>query len=334
MLWKMASSNCSLSFSSLLCQETEVCLGEEEEEEEEQSFLFVNDVDPSETEDDYIDMLVSREISFTAENDGCLDDCMTENWLKSACLDAVQWILKMRKFFGFSFQTAYLSVTYLHRCLSRFQVDNRKSWAIRLLSVACLSLAAKMEECKIPALSEFCTEEYYFESKVIQRMELLVLNTLEWRMNSVTPFAYLNYFITKFSNESNPQALLPKAIKIILDTAEVMNLMNYRPSAIAAAAVMVSSDERLTNQPMDINMGIISSGRCLENDHVFTCYNLMMEIEKRKINLPNPVNHPNISSIYASSVVLDAASVTSVGSKRRRLATKEYNQDDHASDDK
>lgn len=90
-------------------------------------------------------------------------------------------------------------------------------WAIRLLSVACLSLAAKMEECRVPALSEFAVDDYVFEDKVIQRMELLVLSTLEWKMSSVTPFAYLHFFILKFcGEEARLKELVSKAVELIL----------------------------------------------------------------------------------------------------------------------
>lgn len=84
--------------------------------------------------------------------------------------------------------------------------------------MACLSLAVKMEERKIPALTEFQMGDYIFESWAIQRMEILVLSTLEWRMSSVTPFAYLTYFISKFTDESRPKSLLPRAIGLISDT--------------------------------------------------------------------------------------------------------------------
>lgn len=66
-------------------------------------------------------------------------------------------------------------------------------WAARLLAVACMSVAAKMEEYRAPALPEFRAgddDEYDFSSVSIRRMELLVLSTLEWRMGGVTPFDY------------------------------------------------------------------------------------------------------------------------------------------------
>ena len=82
--------------------------------------------------------------------------------------------------------------------------------------MACLSLAAKMEEIKVPALSEFQAGECNFESKEFQRMELLVLNTLEWRMGSITPFAFLPFFITKMSKESPQGHFMSKTVQFIL----------------------------------------------------------------------------------------------------------------------
>jgi len=34
---------------------------------------------------------------------------------------------------------------------------------------------------------------YVFEAKTIQRMEILVLSTLGWKMNPVTPLSFLDY---------------------------------------------------------------------------------------------------------------------------------------------
>ncbi|XP_058081311.1 cyclin-D5-3-like isoform X2 [Magnolia sinica] len=300
----MAGSDCSVSLSSLLCQE-EACFDDDEEEEEEENerFLSIEDLGLLETEDEYIEILVSKERSFGSESSGSSDDFSTENWLKCARLDAVRWILETRAFFGFSFQTAYLSIFYLDRFLSKRPIDSGKYWAIRLLSVACLSLAAKMEECRVPALSEFRTEDFEFENQVIQRMELLVLSTLDWRLSSVTPFAYLNYFISKLSEKSRPKTLVLRAMELILATTEVMDLVNHRPSAIAAAAVLVASDQSLPSTSGDFKMGVISLCGCLENKHVFSCYNLMRELEERKLNMHNLV--ASIYAIPANGDVLD-----------------------------
>lgn len=94
-------------------------------------------------------------------------------------------------------------------------MQSQKYWAFQLLSVACLSLAAKMEECDVPALSEFPLQDYNFESQVIQRMELLVLTTLEWRMGFITPFPLLPCFITKLCNQSPPTHIWSNTTQLI-----------------------------------------------------------------------------------------------------------------------
>lgn len=92
-------------------------------------------------------------------------------------------------------------------------------WAIQLLSVACLSLAAKMEELNAPKLSKYHVSGIEFPSNGIHKMELMVLTTLEWKLGSITPFAYLNYFTAKFCLEfkdCKPQELASTATELIL----------------------------------------------------------------------------------------------------------------------
>lgn len=71
--------------------------------------------------------------------------------------------------------------------------------------MACLSLAAKMEEQRSPLLSEYKVEDCIIEWRWINQMELAVLATLEWRMDSITPFPFIDYFITILkSNQESP----------------------------------------------------------------------------------------------------------------------------------
>lgn len=95
-------------------------------------------------------------------------------------------------------------------------MQESKPWAIKLLSVASLSLAAKMEEQNVPVLSEYPMDDYRFENKVIKNMELMILSTLDWKMGSATPFAYLHYFVGKFCPGSKPQIIITKATEHIV----------------------------------------------------------------------------------------------------------------------
>lgn len=95
-------------------------------------------------------------------------------------------------------------------------------WAARLLAVACVSLAAKMEEYRAPALPEFrADDEYDFSSVSIRRMELLVLSTLGWRMGDVTPLDYLPCLSSSRLRRGGDGGLVAaKAAALIFSTAE------------------------------------------------------------------------------------------------------------------
>lgn len=66
--------------------------------------------------------------------------------------EAVEWMLGARARYGFSPLTAVLSFDYVDRFLSRLRVESDKPWMIQLVAVACLSLAAKVEETYVPLL--------------------------------------------------------------------------------------------------------------------------------------------------------------------------------------
>ncbi|XVE70190.1 hypothetical protein DITRI_Ditri10aG0052600 [Diplodiscus trichospermus] len=258
------------SLSGLLCLENEIFLEEKEEL-----------VDDAVNDEEYLPLLFDKEMGFGFQKKESL---VHSNFLKYARLDAIKWILKTREVFGFRLQTAYLSVIYFDGFLFKRSVDTEKSWVIQLLSMTCISLAAKMEEIQVPTLSELKTQfkEVTFGSRVIERMELLVLNTLEWKMNSITPFAFLPFFISKICKESPPDHFMSRTVQFILAIMKEINLMEHRPSIIAAAATLRALDQRLTRKALESKMNSVSYGGLMEIEDVFNCYNLM-----QKLNIPN-----------------------------------------------
>ncbi|XP_059458722.1 cyclin-D5-1-like [Corylus avellana] len=324
----MGDSGTLFSPSALLCNEDEVFLSEEYLGEAKTCMDLEYLCFVSENEDEYIKHLVQRESAIGFGSKSCVSslcDCSStsQSWLKDARLDAIEWIFNTRAIFGFQFLTAYVCVTYFDRFLSKRYIDDEKVWTIRLLSVACLSLAAKMEECKAPALSEYRMEEINFENKMIKKMELLVMKTLDWKLGSITPFAFLYYFINKFCGESRPKALVSRAVELIVAITREINLMDHRPSAIAAAAVLVAIDDQFTKKELELKMSVISLWGSLENEHVFSCYNIMQNIEMGKVKTPKSVVSPNLSSMNSSSidVIENSSSTIAAGTKRRLTFT-------------
>ena len=72
--------------------------------------------------------------------------------LAAARRTAVEWMLKVNAHYSFSALTAVLAVDYLDRFLSCFHFQRDKPWMSQLAAVACISLAAKVEETQVPLL--------------------------------------------------------------------------------------------------------------------------------------------------------------------------------------
>ncbi|KAA3488616.1 cyclin-D2-1-like [Gossypium australe] len=157
-------------------------------------------------------------------------------------IDAMQ----VHAYYNFSQVTAFLSVNYLDRFLSSYSLPLPNGWPFQLLSVACLSLAAKMEEAEVPLLLDLQLFEprFFFEPETVQRMELRVMAALNWRLRSVTPFDYLHLFLCKLPSLPDSFAsLLSASSDLILSTTRVIDFLQFAPSAMAAAAVFCAVGE-------------------------------------------------------------------------------------------
>lgn len=101
-------------------------------------------------EDEELISLLSKEKT----NDLC-KTLGTNPSLAEARRKAVEWMLKVTAHYSFSALTAVLAVDYLDRFLVSFKFQREKPWMTQLASVACLSLAAKVEETQVPLLLDF-----------------------------------------------------------------------------------------------------------------------------------------------------------------------------------
>jgi cyclin D3 len=81
----------------------------------------------------------------------CLDDV----YLSTDRKEAVGWILRVNAHYGFSTLAAVLAITYLDKFICSYSLQRDKPWMLQLVSVACLSLAAKVEETQVPLLLDF-----------------------------------------------------------------------------------------------------------------------------------------------------------------------------------
>ncbi|XP_054798829.1 cyclin-D3-1-like isoform X2 [Prosopis cineraria] len=203
----------------------------------------------------------------------------TNPLLSAARREGVEWILKVNAHYSFSVLTAVLAANYLDRFLFHFQIQDGKPWMIHLAAVACLSLAAKVEETHVPLLLDLQVEEstYLFEAKTIKRMEILVLSSLEWKMNPVTPLSFLDYMTRRLGlRDYLCWEFLRRCQGIILSLITDSRFMSYLPSVVATATMMhvVNGVEAgLGVEYRNQLLGILG----IDKDKVDECHKLVLE---------------------------------------------------------
>ncbi|KAL0721510.1 hypothetical protein Bca4012_036109 [Brassica carinata] len=164
--------------------------------------------------------------------------------------DALNWILKACEEHQFGPMCICLSMNYLDRFLSVHDIPSGNAWAAQLLAVACLSLAAKIEETDVPMLIDLQAghPQFVFEAKSVQRMELLVLNRLEWRLRAITPCSYIRYFLRKMSkcDQEPSSTMISRSLQVIASKTKGIDFLEFRPSEVAAAVALSVSGELYT----------------------------------------------------------------------------------------
>ncbi|MBA0573059.1 hypothetical protein Golob_000353 [Gossypium lobatum] len=207
----------------------------------------------------------------------------TDESLAMARREAVEWMLKVNARFGFTTLTAVLSINYLDRFLSTFQFQRDNPWMIQLLAVTCLSLAAKVEEIQVPLLLDLQVEEtkYVFEAKTIQRMELLVLSTLKWKMHPITPLSFLDHIIRRLGLKTHLHwEFLKRCERLLLCVISDSRSIHYLPSVLATATMMHVIDQVELFNPIDYQNQLLSVLK-ISKEKVNDCYKLILDVSTR-----------------------------------------------------
>ncbi|KAK7362971.1 hypothetical protein VNO77_05096 [Canavalia gladiata] len=172
---------------------------------------------------------------------------------------------------------SYLAINYLDRFMSRQEIPE-KPWLLRIIVIACLSLASKMKNAPF-SLSDFQKEGCMFEARSIQKMELLILGALEWRMRSITPFPFLHFFISvsELNDPSVKEAIKVRASEIILNTHNDIKFSKYKPSTIAASALISASHELFPLQCSTLTASVTAC-EYLDKEILSKCFNSMQEV--------------------------------------------------------
>ncbi|KAK4437911.1 Cyclin-D3-1 [Sesamum alatum] len=102
-------------------------------------------------------------------------------------------------------------------------------------------LALQSRRNHVPLLLDLQVEgtKYVFEAKTIQRMELLVLSSLKWKMNPVTPLSFLDHIIRRLGLKSYVHwEFLRSCENLLLSVISDSRFTLYLPSVLATATML------------------------------------------------------------------------------------------------
>ncbi|GAA0160956.1 kinase activator [Lithospermum erythrorhizon] len=228
-----------LSLDALYCEEEQ---WDDLKTEDFFSFEAINHSPPLLMQEDLFweDEELINMLSKEQENELCSTLLENPSMAKSRH-DAIEWMLEVVGYYSFSALTASLAVNYFDRFLFCFKYYSEKPWMIQLTAVSCLSLAAKVEETHVPLLLDFQVKEckFVFEAKTIRRMEILVLSTLQWKMNPVTPLSFIDFIIRRLGlMDRLSWEFLNKCERLLLAVISDCRFTVYLPSEMATATML------------------------------------------------------------------------------------------------
>ncbi|KAB2635903.1 cyclin-D3-1 [Pyrus ussuriensis x Pyrus communis] len=261
-------------------------------------------------EDDELVSLFSKEEQQQTHFVKHMEGMGTEDSLISAARrDAVLWMLKVNAHYGFTALTAILAVNYFDRFISSLHFQRDKPWMVQLVAVTCLSLAAKVEETEVPLLLDLQVEDtkYFFEAKTIQRMEILVLSALHWRMHPVTPLSFLDHIIRRLGLKTHLHwEFLKRCERLLLSVVFDSRFVRYLPSVLATATMMRVIDQVEPWNAIEYQnqlLGVLKISKEKVND----CYSLIIDYDYACSNNKNSTNKRKHDQIPGSpSAVIDA----------------------------
>ncbi|KAI4331074.1 hypothetical protein MLD38_029297 [Melastoma candidum] len=270
---------------------------------------------------------------FSTEKDHMLDvqyltSLKDGEFSDSICRDAISSVSRLSS--GSNPLLSYLAINYLNRFLSSQRLKRAEPWVSRLLALSCLSLAAKMLGVEVPCSLVQGNDGLIHDSRTIHRMEFLILGALGWRMRSVTPFSFLPFFSTLFELKDEPsrRALRARAIEIILGAQHDVEMLRFKPSLVAASALLSASFELFPVQFQQFRT-VIHSCSYVNEEELAECYGATQEVvtegyESAVVELSGPdtpQNMPDQQFSYTSSSSSSADEVI-LGCSRDRSPKK------------
>jgi len=175
----------------------------------------------------------------------------------------VAWIFSSVEDLTLRNETASAATNLFDRTLSA--ISNVPKNRLQLVAAACLVIASKMIEvnCALPA--EVCYHAgRSFPPEEVKAAELTILQTLNWSVNCVTVHTFLHSFLT-IPHFAKLGEAFHSVADLFADMSCVENsLMQFRPSVVAAAAILCALD--IFGMPLESSVKVLVDLRLVDCD--------------------------------------------------------------------
>ncbi|KAL6760070.1 cyclin-like protein [Haematococcus lacustris] len=209
---------------------------------------------------------------------------------------AISWLVEVVAEYKLNQETLFLAVSYMDRFLTSSR--GVPTAMLQLVAVACLSLACKQEEVKQLDPADWARiAQQSFTCEDLVRMEWLVMDNLNWRLRTPTPYSFLHLYC--FGLASCPVPTICTASFLVELALLDYSMLRWSYSTLAAAAIVAA---HLTTR-VPLNMASLRHlGPHLQPSQLAACCSALVAL------------HSEAAAVVAAAAAAEAAAFANADS--------------------
>jgi len=184
----------------------------------------------------------------------------------------IDWLVDVHLRFKLRSETLFLTVNIIDKYLTKATVSRQN---LQLLGVTAMFIACKYEEIYAPEIKNFAyiTDNSYTKDDILN-MERQVLKVLDFNVTMTSSYQFLQRFIEYLDCEEKVKYMAQYLIELALLDC---NLLTYKPSIMAAAALYITN--RLVTRKKEWNVKMAKKTRYTDTELKATIKELMIVMQ-------------------------------------------------------